>query len=219
MFRSTLARTSVAFIAGGLATVTLTGTAAAAVHYLQIGASNSSSRTTTLSSRHGAALALKSPAKKPSLTVSNKVQIPNLNASLLDGNSAGVLVNAARTHFQTVVAALSKGAAVAHCPTGWHPTGGGVLPTTATGAAPPYIAISSASVSNGSEDGWLGAAVGDAQYTGAGFVWVDCTNGPYVSASASSGTAALRPQLTKPSTDSADLVAQVRAQFDSTHAR
>lgn len=55
---------------------------------LLLGKSNSATRVTTLSDSKGTPLSLKAPAGKPPLAVSNSVQVPKLNSSLLGGHSA-----------------------------------------------------------------------------------------------------------------------------------
>lgn len=180
-------------LAGAIGVVALAGTADATVHYLALGGSNTTTTTTTLYDKYGTPLSLKGPSTKPPLSVSNKVQVPNLNASYLGGLTKSAFVTPAQaqaianaaaakaaTAMQTkilrVAAPMSKGAGIVRCPTGWHPTGGGVLPLTVQGDVLPYVAFSTAAVENGVVDGWIGAAVGDANYPGGGFIWATCTN-------------------------------------------
>jgi hypothetical protein len=69
--------------------VAMSGTAVAATGGMFIlGKANKATAVTSLSNSKGTALALSAPASEPPLTVSNSVRIPNLNASLLDGQTA-----------------------------------------------------------------------------------------------------------------------------------
>lgn len=51
-----------------------------------LGKSNAAASTTSLTNAKGTALSLSSASTKPALTVSNSVQVPDLNASELGGN-------------------------------------------------------------------------------------------------------------------------------------
>lgn len=67
-------------------------------HPLTLGATNSATRTTTVStSGKGAALSLKSSAKSPSLAVSSSKLVPHLNADQVDGKHATDLQTQATT--------------------------------------------------------------------------------------------------------------------------
>ncbi|HEV3213889.1 MAG TPA: hypothetical protein VGZ03_10890 [Acidimicrobiales bacterium] len=69
--------------------VALSGTAYAATGgSLLLGRSNTATSLTSLSDPRGTALSVSSPAGKPALAVSNAIQIPRLNASLLQGRAA-----------------------------------------------------------------------------------------------------------------------------------
>jgi hypothetical protein len=57
-----------------------------------LGKSNTAANTTSLSNAKGIALKLSSASTKPSLTVSNSVQVPNLNASELGGLGASAFM-------------------------------------------------------------------------------------------------------------------------------
>jgi hypothetical protein len=62
-----------------------------------LGKANSAKTVTSLTNKKGTALSLSSDAADPSLTVSNSVQVPNLNASELDGDSSSAFLPASGT--------------------------------------------------------------------------------------------------------------------------
>lgn len=62
-----------------------------------LGKANSAKTVTSLTNKKGTALSLSSDAADPSLTVSNGVQVPNLNASELDGDSSSAFLPASGT--------------------------------------------------------------------------------------------------------------------------
>jgi hypothetical protein len=73
--------------------IALSGTAYAATGgNLLLGKANSASAPSSLTNTAGTALKLSSKAGTPPLSVSNSVQVPNLNASLLGGNPASSFV-------------------------------------------------------------------------------------------------------------------------------
>jgi hypothetical protein len=77
------------FIATGALFVALSGTAYAATGGTFIlGKSNTATSVSSLTNSAGAALHLSSKAGTPPLTVNSAVQVPNLNASTVDGYSA-----------------------------------------------------------------------------------------------------------------------------------
>lgn len=57
-----------------------------------LGKANTATSVTTLSNTKGTALSLSAPSGKAPLTVSNSVQVPKLNASLVDGHPATAFV-------------------------------------------------------------------------------------------------------------------------------
>jgi hypothetical protein len=69
--------------------ISLSGTAYAATggNFL-LGKPNKASTVTSLSNKNGTALSLSSSSSAPSLIVGNSVQVPNLNASELDGDTS-----------------------------------------------------------------------------------------------------------------------------------
>jgi hypothetical protein len=71
----------------------MSGTAVAATggNFL-LGRSNTATKVTALSNTKGTALNLSSTATTPPLTVSNSVQVPNLNASELDGDTSSAFL-------------------------------------------------------------------------------------------------------------------------------
>jgi hypothetical protein len=95
-------RTSLTIVGGAavLALAANTVTYAATGDTFILGHSNGASRTTTLTeSAPGPALALKSQGNlRPSLTVTSKAQVKNLNASLLGGSTAADLSSNAVTY-------------------------------------------------------------------------------------------------------------------------
>ena len=176
--------TAVAGVA--IAGVALAGTADAAVHYLALGGSNSTTATTTLYNSKGTPLALKAPSTSPALSVSNTRQIPNLNASLLGGVAASTFATKtyaanAAPKLVTVFAAMAKGQGTALCPTGYHPTGGGTIPDPTGATALPAVVATVPNFDSTTkvENGWFGVAAGDSTYNGQGAVWVACTNAPF----------------------------------------
>src|SRR3954454_19460773 len=82
--------TTAAFVSGIAVTAVLGGgTAFAATGgTFLLGHSNTVKATTTLTSTHGAALALRAKAGKPALSVNTKGLVSNPNADLLDGQHA-----------------------------------------------------------------------------------------------------------------------------------
>jgi hypothetical protein len=75
--------------------ISLSGTAYAATggNFL-LGKANKASAVTSLSNKNGTALSLSSSASAPPLTVSNGVEVPNLNASELDGETSSAFLPA-----------------------------------------------------------------------------------------------------------------------------
>ncbi len=73
--------------------LSLSGTAYAATggNFL-LGKANKASAVTSLSNKKGTALSLSSSSSAPPLTVSNGVQVPNLNASELDGEPSSAFL-------------------------------------------------------------------------------------------------------------------------------
>jgi hypothetical protein len=59
-----------------------------------LGKANSAKAVTSLTNKNGTALSLSSAAADPPLTVGNSVQVPNLNASELDGESSSAFLPA-----------------------------------------------------------------------------------------------------------------------------
>src|ERR1700729_1510092 len=57
-----------------------------------LGKANSAKAVTSLTNKQGTALSLSSDATDPPLSVSNSVQVPNLNASELDGQSSSAFL-------------------------------------------------------------------------------------------------------------------------------
>jgi FlaG/FlaF family flagellin (archaellin) len=76
----------------------LTGTAYAATggNFI-LGNANSAKAVTSLTNKNGTALSLSSGASQPPLAVSNSVQVPNLNASELDGKSSSAFLTVGGT--------------------------------------------------------------------------------------------------------------------------
>jgi hypothetical protein len=62
-----------------------------------LGKANSAKAVTSLTNKNGTALSLSSAAADPPLTVGNSVQVPNLNASELDGQSSSSFLPASGT--------------------------------------------------------------------------------------------------------------------------
>lgn len=88
------------FIATGALFVALSGTAYAATGGTFIlGKPNTAKTVTSLTNSTGTALSLSSKAGTPPLTVSNGVQVPNLNASVVDGFSADSFVHGSGSAF------------------------------------------------------------------------------------------------------------------------
>lgn len=78
--------------------VAMSGTAYAATGGdFILGKANTATSVTSLSNTKGTALSLSSTATKPPLTVSNSVQVPNLNVSELDGQTSSAFLPAAGT--------------------------------------------------------------------------------------------------------------------------
>jgi hypothetical protein len=79
------------FAAGAMAALVLgSGTAYAATGgSLILGMSNKAGATSVLSNKNGVALSLNSKSGTPSLKVNRSVKVPNLNADMVDGLSAG----------------------------------------------------------------------------------------------------------------------------------
>ncbi len=75
--------------------ISLSGTAYAATggNFL-LGKANKASAVTSLSNKQGTALSLSSSSSAPPLTVGNSVQVPNLNASELDGETSSAFLPA-----------------------------------------------------------------------------------------------------------------------------
>lgn len=133
------------FAAGAVfALVVGSGTAVAATGgKFILGQSNSANRTSTLTNSAGTALSLKSKAGTPSLKVSNKVKVPNLNADLLDGldPTAFALTSGSTGYFQAASVGYDTDVngvndvfiATAVCPAGTKRTGGGAIDFTITG--------------------------------------------------------------------------------------
>ncbi len=78
--------------------ISLSGTAYAATggDFL-LGKANKASAVTSLSNKKGTALSLSSSSSAPPLTVGNSVQVPNLNASELDGKTSSAFLPASGT--------------------------------------------------------------------------------------------------------------------------
>jgi hypothetical protein len=88
------------FIATGALFVALSGTAYAATGgTFLLGKSNTATSVTSLTNSAGAALHLSSKAGTPPLTVNSAVQVPNLNASTVDGYSAYSFVHGSGNAF------------------------------------------------------------------------------------------------------------------------
>lgn len=82
------AKATVISLAALFFAVSGTAAGAATTGSLQLGQSNTAAAVTSLSNTTGSALSLSSTSTTPPLQVSNSVQVPNLNASLLGGHPA-----------------------------------------------------------------------------------------------------------------------------------
>jgi hypothetical protein len=153
------------FAAGAMAALVLgSGTAYAATGgSLILGMSNKAGATSVLSNKNGVALSLNSKSGTPSLKVNRSVKVPNLNADMVDGLSAGSLA-LAKGNTGHVTGAGSwvdfEGdgiddamVAFASCPAGTRLTGGGQTDFTATG-----MVVDSSPLGGGT---WVVLAVGD----------------------------------------------------------
>jgi hypothetical protein len=134
------------------------------------GHSNTAAKTTTLKSKHGPALSLKSHG--PALKVNNSKLVHKLNAQLLDGQSASQIGQIAQS-----LGSFTGGGAYILCPKGTTPVGGGVIPDNSGADDNPYVIVSFPHVtSTGKLNGWLGVAGDDdGSYNGEGLVYVSCS--------------------------------------------
>lgn len=108
-----------------------------------LGQANKAGKTTTLTSKSGTALSLKSKAGAPSLTVNQSTKVPNLNADLLDGldaSSFALASGSVKAYDAPAIGYSLDGdqlnewfVAEARCPTGTVRTGGGQTDLTLTG--------------------------------------------------------------------------------------
>ena len=91
-----------------------------------LGKANSAKTVTSLANKKGTALSLSSDAADPPLTVSNGVQVPNLNASELDGESSSAFLPANGT-------SVNSNALAGHPPNFFLPAGATAINSNALG--------------------------------------------------------------------------------------
>jgi hypothetical protein len=118
--------------------LSLSGTAYAATggNFL-LGKANSANAVSSLTNKNGTALSLSSNAASPPLTVSNSVQVPNLNASELDGATSSSFLAAGGTAANSNELGGTPASGYIH---GGGSTAGSRLSLTGSGSA--YLLIS-----------------------------------------------------------------------------
>lgn len=202
-------RTGVAVLAGAIVAVAASGVAAASGgKAVLLGHVNSAFGTTEIKSKNGSALILKSRLSSPPLVVSNKRQIPRLNASYLNGLTAKQIEAKAggKNRITEVAAQMSGGVGIVLCPAGTAPIGGGVVPdpTGTSDTDVPFIVASSPHVTGDQVpvlDGWEGVASDfDGTYNGGGVVFVSCSaavSQPSIRAAARLGATERHAEVTR----------------------
>ncbi len=167
---------AIAFIAGGVALLTVGGGTAYAANggSFLLGRSNTATVTTTLTNAAGVPLRLNAKAGYPPLVVNSNRTVTNLNADRLDGlDGAAMALAGGRTAvvFGTTTDA-DKLPFTARCPAGTVATGGGGVSSAAavplSYSGPDFVETTGALIPNS----WAVFETGD----GSGAAWVVCYN-------------------------------------------